>query len=374
MPFKHRYILIILFLCGCTPAFHEAGNSLKNKYAQGFTIIREDSYTRIVVNNPWEKARNVSIEYYLINKADEIPENLKNKNIIRVPVERIICLSTSHIAFLDLLGELDKLTGISGSLYVTHPQVIDKYRKGEIFDVGYGQNLNYEEIIRRQPDVVMLYGVDSEITGYLNKFRDLGIPAMVNAEYLEPTPLGKAEWIKFFGVLFGEYDKADSLYNAIESRYNSLSSMMASLKSLPVVMVGFPYRDTWWVPGGESYLAKLISDAGGNYAGKNNDSRESYVISFEEALIWASEAGYWLHPGTASGKSEILAADNRFALFKVFREGKVFNNNKRSTLHGGNDFWESGTVAPDVILADLIRILHPGILPADTLFYYQELK
>jgi iron complex transport system substrate-binding protein len=139
-------------------------------------------------------------------------------------------------------------------------------------------------------------------------------------------------------------------------------------------MTGMPYRDAWWVPGGRSYLANLIGDAGGNYIFNENDSHESFVISMEEAIIRSSSADFWIHTGMVSGKDEILAADTRFAGFTMFRQAHIYNNNRRSTPGGGNDFWESGTVFPDRILADLIRIFHPGLLPADSLTYYIEIQ
>jgi iron complex transport system substrate-binding protein len=371
------YIIILLYflaiLTGCNNPESNYGSG--NMYANGFTINEESGISKLTVRNPWEKARNIEIDYYLIPKDADVPSSLTGKNIIRTPVEKIICLSTTHLAFLDALGEIHKVAGISGSSYVSNPFVRNRVNNAEIVDVGYGQNLNYEEIISRRPDVVMVYGVDSEITGFLNKFRDLGIPAILNAEYLEASPLGKAEWIKFVGAMFDKSDMADSLFSAIEANYLRLSGIANKETLKPKVMLGLPYRDSWWVPGGNSYMAKLIADAGGEYIGKENTSHESFVISFEEALMWAEKADVWINLNMVSSKSEILDIDNRFGKFKVFRQGKIYNNNLRTTDFGGNDFWESGVVAPDHLLSDLIKIFHPQLLPSDyVLKYYQEIK
>jgi len=362
------------FIAGCTPSGNSLSPDDSNAYARGFTIGYEKGYRQLTVRNPWEKARNVEIKYFLVDKSSVIPEDLKGENIIRTPVERIICLSTSHVAFMDVLGELDKVTAVSGGEYITHPEIRKGLAEGRIADVGYGTNLNYEEIIRQQPDVVMVYGVDSEITGFLNKFSDLGIPAILNAEFLESSPLGKAEWIRFAGALFQKEQLADSLFNGIAERYMNLKTVAGGKQNKPAVMMGLPYRDSWWVPGGDSYMARLIADAGGQYLGSNNSSRESFVISFEEALSWASRADIWLNVGMVSRKDEILALDSRFNRFGVFNTGRIYNNNKRSTGSGGNDFWESGTIAPDRVLEDLIRIFHPGLLPSGTMGYYQEVR
>lgn len=345
-----------------------------NHYALGFEISVQNGIRRLTVKNPWEQARNVAINYYLVDKNQPVPDSLAGKKIIRTPVERIVCLSTSHLAFLEALGEDQAVTGISGAGYISSPFIRQAVDEGRVADVGYGQNLNYEEIIRQAPDAVMVYGVDSEITGFLRKFEDLGIPAIMNAEYLEETPLGKAEWIRFVGALFNKEALADSLFRETESRYQQLTELARQASPRPAVLVGLPYRDSWWVPGGRSYLAHLIEDAGGNYSGRDNPSHESYVISFEEAFTRAATADIWLNVGMVSSKAEILAADARFANFPVFRNGRIFNNNQVSTEMGGNDFWESGTVHPDRILSDLIQLFHPGLLPPAELFYYKEIK
>jgi iron complex transport system substrate-binding protein len=309
-----------------------------------------------------------------VDRKEPIPDSLSGKVIIPVPVNRVICLSTSHLAFLEQLGELAKVTGISGARYVSNPSIQKGIREGVIKDVGYGSNLNYEEIIRQKPDLVLVYGVDAEISGCLDKFRELQIPAVIVAEYLEPNPLGKAEWIKLVAPFFRKEDMADSLYDLTERRYLKWCGVAAGLPERPAVMVGLPYRDSWWIPGGESYMARLIADAGGNYLGRNNASRESSVISMEDAIHLFSPAEFWINAGMINRKSEILALDQRFERLAFYRKARIFNNNKLSTPAGGMDFWESGTVKPDLILRDLITIFHPGILPSDSLTYYQEIK
>ena len=367
-------LLIILTLAGCSHPGAEHNSIPDNKYARGFTISDKSGVTLLRVRNPWEKAKNIEFEYYLIDKSAEIPPDLKTRNIIRTPVESIICMSTTHLAFLDKLGEIESVTGISGAAYVSNPRIMERFSLGEITDIGYGMNINYEEIIRRKPDVVMLYGVDSEITGILRKFGDLGIPVVLNAEYLEADPLGKAEWIKVAGALYNKSEMADSLFRSVEASYNKLKELAATDSLKPKVLMGMPYREVWWVPGGESYMARMIKDAGGDYLGRNNSSHESYVISFEEALVWSGRADIWINAGMVHSKRDILEADERFAKFRVFQEGRIYNNNNRTTGSGGVDFWESGVMAPEVILADLIQIFHPGLLKDHKLYYYKEIR
>ena len=362
--------LALLFSChGSHP---QGGVAEGNHYARGFSLLDSGGYTRVRVSNPWGQARNIVMEYYLVPEEDPVPSHLDGKTVIRTPVDRIICMSTSHLAFLEALGETGKITGVSGRGYITSPRVLKRLEEGLAVDVGYGQNLNFEEIIRQQPGMVMLYGVDSEIAGFLGKFRDLGIPAVVNAEYLEDTPLGKAEWIRFTGAFLDREETADSLFRATEERYLSLQALSGSVRENPEVMVGLPYRDTWWIPGGNSYMARLISDAGGSFAGRENASRESVVISMEEAIGLSAHASLWINTGNVTTKEEILASDSRLASLPAFAKARIYNNNRHATPAGGNDFWESGTVRSDLILEDLIRIFHPGLLPPGELNYYRE--
>jgi len=374
---KQRLLLMIswmLVIQSCHPERQQPAVPEGNHYAMGFTIQQDEGYSVLKVRNPWEQARNVEVEYYLLPRGDTLPDGLTGKNIIRVPVRRVICLSTSHLAFLEALGEAESISGISGIRYVSSPEIEKRIAEGKITDVGYGPNLDYEGIIRQKPDLVMVYGVDNEIVGFLDKFRDLGIPAVILAEYLEETPLGKAEWIRFTAEFFGKASKGDSIFSEIETKYLKLANKAGQADERPFVMVGLPYRDVWWIPGGRSYLAQLIADAGGIYVGRDNPSHESYVISREKAITLSSEASIWINTGNVASKSDIIAADSRFSQFPLFRNARIYNNNKRSTPGGGMDFWESGTLRPDLILSDLIRIFHPGLLPEEELTYYREIK
>lgn len=368
------FLILTLLLEGClTPAKKMQATKNSNHFARGFQFEKEGDITHLTVFNPWEKARNVKFDYYLVNRKKAVPDSLQSKTIIRTPVKRIICLSTSHLGFIDVLGENQSVVGISGAQYVSNSEIQQRIRQGEAVDVGYGQNLNYEVIVKQQPDLVMVYGVGSEVTSYTQKLEELGIPVIMNAEYLEEAPLGKAEWIKFMGAFFEKEAEAEIYFGEVEENYLSLEKMVDNKKERPKVMVGAPYKDSWWVPGGNSYLGNLIHDAGGDYLGKDNRSHESYIISFENALSWGNQADIWINMGNLASKREILATDSRFKNFRVLTNGKIFNNNKRLSEQGGNDFWESGTVHPDLILRDLITVFYPGLI-SEEMVYYQQIK
>jgi iron complex transport system substrate-binding protein len=342
-----------------------------NKYAHGFSISKAPLFTEISVFNPWENAGNTRFDYYLV------PEGYKNDtlhNRITVPVKRAICLSTTHVAFFAALGETDKICGLSGVKYVSDPGLIKRVEKGEIPDVGYDQNLNYELIVQLKPDVVFAYGVGSEIAGFVNRLKDLGIPVVLNAEYLEQSPLGKAEWIRFIAPFFNKSAMGDSVFNVVEKNYIELKNSVAHCKEKPSVMTGIPYKDQWWVPGGKAYLATMLNDAGANYLWKNNLSDESFVISPEKMIVEAENADFWIHTGSISSLAGIASFDSRFTKFRPFINHMVFNNDLRISPGGGNDFWESGVVHPDWILKDLISIFHPEISGIQPFYYYRKLE
>lgn len=367
-------VFLIFLVAGCSAPV-EQNNFIRssNRYARGFKIERFENYNKLIILNPWEKAENIAFEYALVSKKNNVPDSLALMKVIRTPVRRVICLSTTHLAFLDALNENNSIVGISGEKYIYNSLIRDRYEKGLLFDVGYGQNLNYELIISQNPDLVMVYGIGGEITGYVNKLQELGVPVIIAAEYLEQSPLGKAEWIKFIGALFEKEIMAEQIFAGIEKEYLKLKNMVSDVTRKPMVMVGSLYKDQWWVPGGNSYMANLISDAGGEYIGRGNNSNESYVISFENALVWADKADIWINMANMASRKDILASDERFASFGVFREGKIFNNIKRLSIQGGNDFWESGTVNPHKILRDLIIAFHPGVMNAE-MTYYTEIR
>jgi iron complex transport system substrate-binding protein len=372
MRISYRYFLFFLIIYGCQ---HKASNNFNrlsaNGYARGFSIVKTPFFTKLTVYNPWENAGNCHIEYYLV------PEGTKNdslKNRIIVPVKRAICLSTTHVAFLSALGVTDKICGLSGSNYVSDSVLNKRIEKGEVPDVGYDQNLNYELIVQLKPDVVFAYGVGSEVVGFINRLKDLGIPVVLNAEYLEQSPLGKAEWIRFIAPFFNKGETGDSIFKSVEKNYIKLKNSIANCQNRPLVMTGMPYKDQWWVPGGKAYLSTMLNDAGANSLWKDNLSSESFVISPEQMIVKAEKADFWIHTGFVTSMKGIAGFDSRFTKFAPYINNKVYNNDLRMSHGGGNDFWESGVVHPDWILKDLISIFHPEISCQQLLYYYRKLE
>lgn len=365
-------LLLVIYSCQNNSTSIQNNNtdttSKKLKYAQRFNISTSNNIFQIEVYNPWQSASNVTFKYDFSSDLNQ-PEN-----VISTPLKRIICLSTSHIGFLSLLNEQNSIVGISGIKFVTDSLTCELIKKNKIIDVGYEETLNYELILSLKPDVIFAYGVESQKVGYVTKLEELGLKVIYIAEYLEKSPLAKAEWLKLFGIIFNKENISDSLFSSIDSEYNQIKKTALSYSEKPIVFAGLPWKDTWYVSNGKSNLAQLVNDAGGTYLWKEDTTHDILPLNLEMVYSKAVNADYWINTGTTNSLSEISNMDQRLTLFKAYSEKKIFNNNSRSNANGGNDYWESGIVKPQLILKDLVEIFHPGTFPNYSPYFYKKLK
>ena len=377
--FRILTAVLLLLACFISSCSDSARNREKeespngNSYAERFRIEKKDEYTILTILNPWQGAVDVEYTYYLIRRGTNIPDGIDPDRVIYVPVEKIICMSTTYIPMLAQLDEADAICGISGSYLVYDTGMIKRLEKGELHDVGYEDNINKELILQLSPDLVMTYGIGSESTGYISKLRELGVKVIFNADYLEDDPLGKAEWIKLFGVLFCKEDEAAEIFEEISNNYLALKELISSnILWRPKVMLGLPWKDTWFISPGNSYISRLINDAGGDYLWADTESDVSMPYGIENVYVKAVQAQYWLNIGTASSRKEISVVDTRLEELPPFITGNLYNNKKRISETGGNDYWESGNLHPEIILRDIASILHPDLFPDDSLYYYRK--
>jgi iron complex transport system substrate-binding protein len=383
MKFPLTFLLVILIVltgsCGRRKVNHSdpkasVKGSLVSK-AERFSIIETDSCTIVTIINPWQGAEGINQVYYLVKRENDLPLKVDSESIIYVPLRRIICMSTTHLAMIAALGETDAIVGVSGAGYVYNNSISDRIEKGFINDVGYEAGMNSELIIKSAPDLVMVYGVGSESAGYVGKIKELGIKVMFDADYLETDPLGKAEWIRLFGALFCKEEIADSIFSSVSQSYEQLKTLISmNTDSRPGVLLGLPFKDTWFVSPGNSYISRIIKDAGGTYLWQDTESQVSMPLSLENVYLQSLKAEFWLNTGSANSKSEIISFDTRLKDIPCFREGKLFNNNKRTTPEGGNDYWESGALYPHLILKDIASILHPDLFGDHELFFYRKIE
>jgi iron complex transport system substrate-binding protein len=382
MRLLYLVIVTVLLLSSCIGRSGSAIDpDLKNtpvnaytRYASGFRVFDQESYTVIEVMDPWQQSKNVIFSYVLAPSQDVLPDSLKNMPFIKTPVQRVIALSTTHVAMIDQLGSAESIVGLSGSEFIYSSPIRARIESGSIRDVGYGQGLDFETIVRLEPDVLFLYGVEGNVMTTLEKLTDLGIPAVFCGEYLETHPLGKAEWIRFFSLFYNKEEQSNSFFQHIDSAYSALSALSSGVLPKPVVLNGLPWKDTWFMAGGKSFAAQLIEDAGGDYLWSDSPSTQAVPLDLESVYLRAINADIWINPGAAGSLADILLLDERLGDLDVLKNGHVFNNDARSSLAGGNDYWESGTVRPDLVLADLIEVFHPDLLTDHSFVYYRQLK
>ena len=342
--------------------------------AERFTLEKKNGYTEVTIINPWQGANNVSQKYYLVKRGSELPDGMDSSSIIYVPLEKIICMSTTHVAMISALGEEKSLAGVSGTGFVFSPEIIKRVEKGLVEDVGYEANLNNELILKISPDLIMIYGIGSESAGYVGKIKELGIKVIINADYLETEPLSKAEWIKLFGALYCKEDLADSIFRTEVDEYSKLKSLISqNITKRPKVLLGLPYKDTWYISPGNSFISRLINDAGGEYLWSATQSSASMPFGIENVYLRGLSADYWLNIGSVGSRNEISNVDQRLGDLPCFKNDNLFNNNKRITLKGGNDYWESGSLYPHLILKDIAIILHPELFIDSDLMFYRKI-
>ena len=382
MRILHLLFYSALLLTACTGNSGPGNDSGRDagtadaftRYASGFRVYERGSYTLVEVIDPWQQSRDVIFSYVLASDHGILPDSLRSLPFIKIPVKRVIALSTTHVAMIDQLGSASSIVGVSGSDFIYSPGIRQGIESEKVKDVGYGQGLDFEKIVKLRPDVLFLYGVEGNVMTTLEKLTDLGIPAVFCGEYLETHPLGKAEWIRFFSLFFNKQEHSLQFFKAIDSSYSALSELTSGLKPKPFVLNGLPWKDTWYMAGGNSFAAQLIKDAGGSYLWSDNPSSQALPLDLESVYLRAVKADIWINPGAAGCLDDIMQLDSRLGDLKVLKMGRVYNNNARINAAGGNDYWESGTVRPDLILADLIGIFHPDLLTDHSFVYYRQLK
>lgn len=337
-------------------------------YASGFVIDADyQGNTLIRVSQPWQGS--VVEEQSLAIFATEDAARGYDGEYIVGAADRIVCMSTSYIAMLDAIDMAGAVVGVSGKQYVMNERVA---ANPKVEDVGYDSNLNYELLVSLNPDVVLMYGVTAENGAVTAKLRDLGIPYLYLGDYVEESPIGKAEWLVAIAEIVGCRERGVAQFEAIEERYNAVKSGVVRSEQAPKVMFNLPYQDVWYMPSDESYMVQLVTDAGGDYIyrGKNT-SRGSKGVSLEEAYMLVADADIWLNVGQCSTMDDLHRAAPHFVNTRVVQSGEVYNNNRRRTRAGGSDFWESAIVRPDVVLHDLATIIAGG---EGELYYHQQLR
>ncbi len=345
------------------------------EFASGFEVEYHKHYKVVRVTRPWVGAES-SFTYLLVQCGAPTPtdEQFKEAVVVEVPIRTLISMSTTYLPHLIELGVTDALVGVDTLQYVYAEEIRALGEAGKLVEIGSGAQVNVELVAVANPDLIMVYGSGSPDYDAHPKLIEAGYKVALNAEFTEQVPLGQAEWIKYTALFFNAEERANAYFEGVASEYARLAALAERVSEKPSVFVGSPYQDVWYMPSGTTYTAIFLRDAGANYLWADDQSAGSLPLSFEEVFAKAATADFWLNVGFFSSLKDVEAADVRFTEFAAFKNGKVFNNNARVSPNFGFDFYESGVIRPHVILADLIAIFHPDLLPDHQLVYYQQMQ
>ena len=345
------------------------------QYAERFAIEYFANYKVVTVHTPWPGAQE-AVQYVLVQRGTPAPAGYAGVQRIEVPVQRLAALSTTQLPHLELLDALDALVAVSAIEMVHSPGVNQRFAAGKIAEIGHGAGINLEVVLELATDVVMAVASAQSQYNAHPVLQQAGVGVAINAEYTEPSLLGRTEWLKFTAAFFNAEALAEKRFAAIAAQYQQYAALVREvpMAQRPTVFGGSVWRDRWHVAGGKSYAAQLVAAAGGAYLWADDDSGGSLPLDYEAVYEKAHAADVWLTMRNEwHSLAEVQAADERYAAFAAFQSGRVYNANARLNAHGGNDYWERGIAEPHIVLADLIKILHPDHLPNHALKFYQKL-
>ena len=363
------FIIILIFSCkekNTKKAINEeAFIKTDLKYAKGFEILNYKTYKKLIIKAPFLDSSE-SFEFLLSN----IPIS---NNFIKTPIENIVVTSTTHIPMLESLNEENKLIGFPNSNYISSKKTRARIDKGAVAELGNEENMNTELLLNLNPDVVVGFSLNSNNKMY-NTIQKIGIPVVMNGDWLEKTPLGRAEWIKFFGVLFDKQKEADSIFNQLENNYLKVKSIAAKSKNIPTVISGGLFKDIWNLPAGESFEATFLKDANTNYLWKDSKGTGSLSLNLENVFEKGKGADLWISPSFHSSLSSIEKANEIYSKFKAFKNKQVYSFVNKKGESGGLLYFELASSRPDLVLKDIIKIAHPTLLINEEFTFFERLK
>jgi len=313
------------------------------------------------VYTPWPEAKDPFL-YLLKEKNTQIPEDIKYDQKVEIPVEKIVVTSTTHIPALEALNVENTLIGFPGLNYISSEKTRKLINNGEVSEIGQNENINSEVLIDLDPDVVIGFAINASNKSF-ETIQKTGIPVIYNGDWTELTPLGKAEWIKFFGALYGKDEKAAEIFQNIKLEYTKAKELAKSAKSSPKVIGGAMYNDNWYMPYGNSWQAQFIQDANADYLYADTKGNGSLSLAFESVLEKAEDAEYWISSGQFTSYEQLFNESEHFKSISL-SQGET----------GGIIFYELGPQRPDLILKDLISIFHPELLKNYKPVFYKPLN
>ncbi len=359
--------VFVLLLASCPAA------SVEIKHATNLDIEKSGSSYVVTIKKPYYGADRPSV-LILVPKGERERPISSDVAVVEIPLGRIVAGSTPAVACLQALDAMDLLVGLAGGKYVYTDSIRSMDLPEVASDGGMSRALDRELLLALSPDAFLTYLYGDEERRDVDFLSSCGVPVLFMAEYLEDSPLGRAEWIKFIGILVGKEKEAEDIFDMVSRRYGELEALGSEIEVRPGMISGAPFGGTWYVPRGDSWPVMLFKAAGGRYLWEDLEGAGTAPLDLEAVLARAVSADVWLNCGTWRSLKDVEASGLPARSFPPFVSGRIFNNDLRVNDQGGNDFYQSGVIRPDLILADLLWILHPSLLPDHEPVYYRLLR
>ncbi len=383
MNLKHLlFILLFILVCSCknektnSVQPQTTGSTLSLRYAKGFQVTDYNSYKILEINQPWPNAQK-TYRYALLKTNHDAKfwatEKTKFDGVFNIPIKKIIVTSTTHISSLDLLNQTETLVGFPGTNFISSKKVRTRINKGLVRELGVNESLNTEVVLELKPDLVVGFGINGNNRTF-DILKKATIPIIYNGDWVENSPLAKAEWLKFFGTLFNTEKQADSIFNTIKKNYLQVKELAKHATKRPSVLSGAMHKDIWYLPNGASTEAQLLKDANANYLWKNTLGTGSLSLSFESVFTKAKDADIWLSPSNYTSMAALKEANIQHSMFKAFKTKNIYSFIEKTGETGGVIYFEEGTSRPDLVLKDLIKICHPELLEDYDLYFFKHLN
>ncbi|RZJ64866.1 MAG: ABC transporter substrate-binding protein [Flavobacterium sp.] len=375
--FPKIVFLFVLAFAGCNQKQDAASgksDTVENsvRHAKGLQIYHYDGYSVVRITNPWPDATE-KFDYVLYKKGVAVPDSLSAYTAVQVPIKSVVVTSTTHIPSLEMLGVENTLVAFPNTTYISSEKTRALVDAGKVKEVGANESLNTEVMIDLAPDAVVGFSISSN-NKTLTSLQQSGLKVIYNGDWTEQSPLGKAEWIKFFGALYDRNAAAEKLFDRIEKDYNSAKALADKATTSPTVLCGSMYQDIWYMPQGGSWGALFLKDAHANYLWANEKGTGSLHLSLEKVLDRAVDAQFWVGPTEFTSLKDLAAANQHYTQFRAFKEKNVYSFSSKKGKTGGVIYYELAPNRPDLVLKDLIKILHPDLLPDYQLHFFEKLK
>jgi len=376
--FLYSFVVFsLLILCGCKQTIGEnktkisaVANSVK--YAKGLELYKFKGFTIMKVTKPWPEATK-EFTYILKEKDGIVPDSLKQFSIIPIPIQSIVVTSTTHIPALEMLGVENTLIGFPSTNFISSSKTRKRIDNGKVREVGINESLNTEVLIDIKPDAIVTFGINNN-NSTIDNLKKSGLIVLINGDWTEQSPLGKAEWIKFFGALYNLNSKANSIFTSIETNYNNALALTKKTTFKPTVLSGAMYQDQWYVPQGQSWVSLFLKDAKANYLWSETRGFGSLILPFEKVFEKGENAEFWIAPGDFSSLKQMSESNTHYTVFSSFKNKKVYSYAVNKGPKGGIVYFELASARPDLVLKDMIKIFHPELLPNYNFFFFKKLE